>query len=399
MTDLNFTKRTIDALPNPEKGRRVTYHDKKTPSLALRVSSNGSKSFIVRRKVNGRAERVTLGKYPLMTIEQARKQAAETNAVIAKGESVNEKKRAIRDEMRFGELFKVYLERYAKMHKKSWKNDVSQYEKHLRKLSNRKLSDIRKQDIQTIHLITGDESGIYAANRLLALIHVIFARANEWGWQGSNPASGIKKFKEQARERFLDADELPRFFESLAQETNSMYKDYFLLAILTGARRSNLLAMRWDEINFERAVWIIPHHKAKTKENYHIPLVSEVITVLKQRKANRISVWVFPSTGKTGHLVEPKKAWKRIVERAKLSDLRMHDLRRSFGSWQAATGASLSVIGKSLGHKNINTTTIYARLNIDPVREAMETATSAMMIAGGMQSSAEIVDINALKKK
>jgi integrase len=110
-------------------------------------------------------------------------------------------------------------------------------------------------------------------------------------------------------------------------------------------------------------------------------------------------VWVFPSTGKTGHLVEPKKAWKRILERADLSDLRIHDLRRSLGSWQAATGASLSIIGKSLGHKNINSTAIYARLNIDPVRESMETATSAMMVAGGLLPSAELIDIYANKNE
>lgn len=385
--EINFTKKTIDALPLPENGKRVTYHDKKTSGLSLRVSSNGTKSFNVRRKLNGRAERVTLGKYPAMSIEQARNKAAETNAVIAQGESVNSRKRAIREEMTFGELFNIYLDRYAKVHKKSWKSDVSQYEKHLKIWINRKLSEFNKQDIQKVHTDIGKNSGIYAANRVLALIHVLFVRAIDWGWEGNNPASGVKKFKEQSRERFLHADELPRFFESLALEPSKIYRDYFLLAILTGARRANLLAMRWDQVNLERAVWIIPHEEAKTKENYQIPLVSEAVTILKQRKTNSDPDWVFPSTGKTGHLVEPKKAWKRILERAGLSDLRIHDLRRSLGSWQAATGASLSIIGKSLGHKNINSTAIYARLNIDPVRESMETATSAMMVAGGLLPS------------
>ena len=234
---------------------------------------------------------------------------------------------------------------------------------------------------------------------MLALIHVVFVRAIEWGWEGNNPASGVKKFKEQSRERFLHADELPKFFESLAIEPDKLYRDYFLLAILTGARRANLLAMRWDQINFDRAVWTIPHEETKTKENYHIPLVSEALQILTQRKLNRVSEWVFPSTGKTGHLVEPKKAWKRILERAELTDLRIHDLRRSLGSWQAATGASLSIIGKSLGHKNINSTAIYARLNIDPVRESMETATSAMMVAGRLPSSSTAKDRSKNKVK
>ena len=94
------------------------------------------------------------------------------------------------------------------------------------------------------------------------------------------------------------------------------------------------------------------------------------------------SDYVFPGPGATGHLVEPRKAWKRILDRAEIEDLRIHDLRRSLGSWQAATGANLSVIGKTLNHKNVTTTAIYARLNLDPVREAMQKATTAMLTAG-----------------
>ncbi len=104
--------------------------------------------------------------------------------------------------------------------------------------------------------------------------------------------------------------------------------------------------------------------------------------ILEQRKQLKDSNFVFTGTGKTGHLVEPKKGWIRIKERAGIKDLRLHDLRRSLGSWQATTGASLPIIGKTLAHKNVNTTAIYARLNNDPVRESMEKATNAMMNAG-----------------
>lgn len=89
---------------------------------------------------------------------------------------------------------------------------------------------------------------------------------------------------------------------------------------------------------------------------------------------------------KTGHLKEPRKGWERILERAKISDLRIHDLRRTLGSWQAKTGASLSVIGKSLNHKHTATTAIYARLDLDPVRESVETATSAILSAAGLSN-------------
>jgi len=99
------------------------------------------------------------------------------------------------------------------------------------------------------------------------------------------------------------------------------------------------------------------------------------------------------SEGKSGHLVNPKRGWNRILERAGIDDLRIHDLRRTLGSWQAKTGASLVTIGKSLNHKNPSTTAIYARLDLDPVRKSVNTATSAMMEAGGLKKTAEVVSL------
>jgi integrase len=144
--------------------------------------------------------------------------------------------------------------------------------------------------------------------------------------------------------------------------------------------------MRWPEIAWERATWTIPAEKAKEDEAIDIALSAVALRILEKRRAESTSEWVFPGRGRTGHLMEPKTAWKRIVDRASLQDLRLHDLRRTLGSWQAATGASLPIIGKSLGHKSIAATQIYARLNLDPVRESVRRATDAMLLAGGGQS-------------
>jgi len=92
-------------------------------------------------------------------------------------------------------------------------------------------------------------------------------------------------------------------------------------------------------------------------------------------------------------LAEPKKAWKRVLASASIDDLRIHDLRRTLGSWQAKTGASLVIIGKSLNHRNQNTTAIYARLDLDPVRDSVNTATSAIMAAAGLKPGADVVKI------
>ena len=226
-----------------------------------------------------------------------------------------------------------------------------------------------------MHLKVGNENGIYAANRLLALITVIFNKAIEWGSDIKNPAINIQKFKESSRARFLQADELPRFFEALAQEPNKAIKDYIMISLLTGARKMNVLQMRWEQINFNQKIWTIP--KTKNGEEHTIPLLQPVIDILNERKNN--GEWIFPSKSTAGHLVDPKKAWANLLKRAEIKNLRLHDLRRSLGSWQAATGASLSIIGKTLAHKNVSTTAIYARLNIDPVRDSLEKATTAIL--------------------
>ena len=125
-------------------------------------------------------------------------------------------------------------------------------------------------------------------------------------------------------------------------------------------------------------------------------LGAEAIEILKARQNNG-SVWVFPGTGATGHLIEPKRAWARLLERAGIDNLRIHDLRRTLGSWQAKTGASMVIIGKSLNHKSSSTTAIYARLDLDPVRESVDRATSAIMVAAGLKPTAEVTPLKQAK--
>jgi len=374
-----FTKKAIAELPFTET--LTTYHDVTSRGLKLVARPSGRKTFILYRKINGRPERITLGRFPDLSIEQARAKADTCNAEIAMGKNPADAKRNVRDELTFKQLFDLYMERYAKIHKRSWQKDAEHFKGHCQSLAQHKISQIKKSDIQRLHAKIGRNNGQYTANRTLAMIGTVFNRAIEWGWGQKNPAKGVKKFKEYSRDRFLQADELPRLFQALQLETNDAVRDYVLLSLFTGARKSNVLAMRWEEINIERATWTIP--MTKNGESHTIPLVAPAQEVLQIRRARSKSAWVFPGRGATGHLIEPKKTWKRILERAGIENLRLRDLRRSLGSWQAVTGASLSVIGKTLAHKNVNTTAIYARLNLDPVRESMDKATQAMLDAVG----------------
>ena len=192
--------------------------------------------------------------------------------------------------------------------------------------------------------------------------------------------------------------------------------------------------MRWNEVNLDQAQWRIP--ETKNGDPLLIPLSRQAVDILRARKAEASSVWVFPNeSSKDGRFKDPKRAWQRLIRRTELYQLlelltpkkgwdteyinrakqeaeanltkalkgyhqeaarlkldtsalglpgiRIHDLRRSLGSWQAVTGANQYVIGKSLGHKSQQATAIYARLNLDPVRDSVERATEAMFQAGG----------------
>lgn len=379
---LNFTRKGLDALTSPRGTQRSYHYDTQVRGLALGVSASGRKTFILYRKVLGRPERITLGLYPDLSIEQARGKASAMNAAIARGEDPGQERRSIRAEMTLENLFTLYLERHAKVYKRSWEEDNEQFRRYLSHWRSRRLSSIRRSDVADLHARVGREHGPYAANRLVALLRAMFNRAADWGWQGENSAVAIPRFRERSRERFLAADELPRFFKALGEEPNRTVRDYVLLSLLTGARRSNVLAMRWEQVDFARATWTIP--EIKTGGAFTVALSPPAVQLLRDREADTENDWVFAGTGRTGHLVEPKTAWKRILHRAKIHDLRLHDLRRTLGSWQAATGASLSIIGKTLAHKNVSTTAIYARLNLDPVRQSLNSATHAMLTAAGM---------------
>lgn len=320
-----------------------------------------------------------------MTIEQARGKAASINAALAQGENPAEKQRSRKAEMTLDELKEEYLTRCAIFNKRPDK-PRDNYRLYLSHWGKRKLSSIKTHEVQALHVKLGTERGKVTANIALKLLHVMFNKAiNEWRiWKGENPAHGIKKFPEKSRDRYLQADELPRFLRAVAEEPNDTLRDYLLMSLLTGARRANVLAMRWEEINFERNEWRIPDTKNGTPQS--IPLTAEAVAILKARlETYGQKQYVFPGTGKSGHLVEPKTGWGRILKSADIKELRIHDLRRTLGSWQAATGASLSIIGKTLNHKNLSSTAIYARLSLDPVREAMNKATNAMLTAAGIE--------------
>lgn len=375
---MKLTKRIVDST-HPPKAGQIFIRDTGLPGFALRVTSKGAKSFIFEGRIHGRVRRITIGPYGPLTVETARNEALSMKSDVSKGKDPARERKDRITEPSFKYLTESYIERHAKPHKKSWKEDENLINRLFSPWSNRKLSSISRDEVARLHQKIGHENGNYMANRAASLLRKMFNLGMDWGLlpEGTNPATRVKFFREEKRERFLSPDELRAVLMALKSESNPYWRAYFTLDLLLGARKNELLSMRWEDIDFTTATWKIPTTKAGRPHT--LPIPTPAMEILLNLKSNDTSPYVFPGKGSTGHLREPKQAWRRIKENAKVKDIRIHDLRRTLGSWLASQGESLIMIGKALNHSNTSTTAIYARLNIDPLRQAMEKNASRML--------------------
>jgi integrase len=432
---INFTKGALASLDS--SGPPRTVFDARTRGLMVSVTRTGHKSFYVRRKIAGKSERIFIGQFPEWTVEQARARADAINADIGRGGNPAQLRRAHRREMTLDDLFDEYMSRNGP-HLRRPDKPRNNYRLYLKHWGDRKLSTIQHHEVDRLHKDLARAKSNVTANIALKLLHAMFNKAiNEWRiWQGDNPARGIRKLRERARDRFLQPCELPAFMLAVELEPSADTREFIYLALLTGARRSNLLTMRWDQLQLDTAEWRIPDTKNGTPQL--LPLAADAVALLRRRRdsAGAPSPWVFPGSGETEHMVETKGGWRRVIRRAEIlraiellavdgkigasiaqscteraatdvpgawdllhralpelskstparrfHDLRFHDLRRTLGSWQARTGASLVVIGKSLHHKSPASTAVYARLDLEPIRVAVDQAVAAMWRAAGL---------------
>ena len=388
-----LTKTLLAGLVAPAAGNRQVIYDTETPKLALRMTHTGVRAFYVVKRLGGAMVWLKLGTFPDMTCEQARKEADKVLGEFAKGENPAAVKRAVKKELTFGEAVKDFLQRKRKrdgssLSDKTKRDYTDLMRLYLASVADKRLSAIERTEIKAIHAKATKKSAAQA-DRVVALVSAVytFMLAHE-RFSGQNPAARIQKNPAPSRDRFLQADELTPFFKALSESTNEIMRDFFLLALLTGARRANVSGMRWVDVDLEAGVWRIAKTKNGTPQA--VTLSPEAVAVLESRKESG-GEFVFPGGGKTGHIVEPKKAWATLLNAAGIGNLRIHDLRRTLGSWQARTGASLPIIGKSLNHKTHQATAIYARLDLDPVRRSVNAATTAMMQAAGLSLPTKIL--------
>ena len=373
-TRLLLTESIAEKTWHVAAGQRFV-RDSELPGFALRVTK-ASKSFIFEKRIHGRMRRVTLGRLGILTADEARERAISMAAEISKG-AVPER---LRKRRTFGELSDLYLERHVPG-KRSARNDRAVLRNHLSGWRPRALSEITPHDLERLHADLG-RTAPYQANRAVALLRKMFNLALDWGlFLGENPAAGIRFHPEEKRQRYLLPDELPRVFAALQDEKNEYARAAFVTAILTGARRQEVLEMKWDDLNLDRAVWRVP--QASGAPAHTIPLPAQLVGLLQQLPKVERNPYVFIGEVAGGHLVNIKRAWQRIRVKAEITDVRIQDLRRTFGAWLTASGESLALIGQVLNHRSPVTTAGYVLLKLDPIREALERNSKRMILGGG----------------
>jgi integrase len=194
-----------------------------------------------------------------------------------------------------------------------------------------------------------------------------------WGFladESANPARRIDHYKEHKRDRWVTPQELPRLIQAIEQETNRYARIALWLYLLTALRKSELLALRWDDVDVVRRELRLPD--TKSGRAHYLPLSEAALAILRRAPRLPGNPYVLPGHVPGQHLVNISKPWRRVRKAAGIEDVRLHDLRRTVGSWLAQAGNSLHLIGRVLNHASPATTAIYARFAQDQVRHALE---------------------------
>lgn len=371
---MKLTKSRIDKIKyKGEKNSRCVHWDDDIKGFGLRVYPSGRKAFILSYRLNRVKRLLTLGDFGTLTVENARKLAKKKLLDVENGIDPIAEKYKKDESAKVSELCHVYLEKHAKIHKRSWKEDEKRINRViLPAIGKRTISSIVRHDVSKIHEQVG-KTGKYEANRILALLSVMFEFARKEGYVSDshpNPAKGITKYKEEKRDRWVKPEELPRLVESIDTEPNIYTRAAIWLYLLLGVRKSELLCAKWKDVDFVRNELRLGTTKAE--RIHYVPISKPAIEIFKNIPKQVGNPFVICGKNPNSHLVNINKPWRRIRKEAGLEDVRLHDLRRTVGSWLATSGHSLHLIGKVLNHSNASTTQIYAHLSQDPMKQAME---------------------------
>lgn len=397
MAKERLTDALIKKLPAPAKGNVITWDDV-VPGLGARVTAAGHRAFVLNYSLpSGRERRYTIGAFPDWRTTTAREEAMRLKASIrATGADPVGELEQQRGQPTVADMVGRYTEEHLPTKRASTQRDErSMIGKWIMAngLKSMKVAEVTHDDIDTFHRRVTKLGGPYRANRVIAVLSKMFSLASRWRWRPDNPVKGVARNPEAKRQRYLTGDELNRLSAALAAAQDQASANVIRFLLLTGARRGETLAAEWSDFDLVEGVWVKPGHTTKTATEHRVPLSAPARALLSTISTTvDNSDLVFP--GRDGkQRYDVKKQWAAICKAAKITGVRLHDLRHTYASVLASSGVSLHVIGGLLGHTQPQTTHRYAHLVDDALRAATERA--GVIIDGS--KSAEVVKIRRRK--
>ncbi|WP_098412531.1 site-specific integrase [Thioclava sp. ES.031] len=379
-----LTKRAVDALLPRESDYFVW--DTEIKGFGLRVLRSGAKTYQAQYRKGGRTRRVSLGRHGNITADQARLKAREVMGLVAKGdnpaEKISQHRRAPTVAALCDRFMAAHVEERCKPRtQKEYKRALELFIKPA--LGAFKVVDVERKDISELHHKFRHIP--YQANRTLGVLSKMFNLAEVWGLRpdGSNPCRHVPKYREQKRERYLTGAELQRLGSTLSTvEAEGSETPYivaaFRLLLLTGCRLNEIQTLKWEYIT-PRGIEL-PDSKTGARRIPLPDVARDVLTALPRVPGNP---YVIVGKVEGRYATDFQHPWRRIRDRAGLPDVRIHDLRHTYASNAVSSGMPIQMVGRLLGHTQLQTTMRYAHLADDPVNRAAEENAAQLSAAIG----------------
>lgn len=384
----------------PEEGRHYQIFDTEVRGFSIRILQSGGRSFALDYRYAGAQRRMAIGRWPEWTVTAARERARDLRRVIEEGGDPLGARGELREAPRFSDMIDRYLaEHVPHLAKTNASDQHSMLTKLVAPHWGRKLvTEITPHDVAKLlniiakgrarpskekpnnraRKLQGAKPTPIRANRVGEVLRKMFTLAIGWGWRTDNPASSFKKRLENERERFLSQDEIGRLAEVLDAATDQRAAGIIRLCMLTGSRVGEVRQARFEQFNLELGSWSKPAASTKQRKIHRIPISAEVTAIVRQRQmlVPKGNPWLFPGDVPGQPVKEIRRFWINVQKDAKLPDVRIHDLRHTFASLLVSGGASLEMIGKLLGHSQMQTTQRYAHLMDSPLRAGVDAVAS-----------------------
>ena len=408
------TDRMVAGLALPKSGTRVVY-DGTLGGFGVRITANGSRSFVLDyANAHGQHRRHTIGKWPEFTAEGARVEAEELRAQIRKGGDPVEDRREQREKVLTAPKVKDLGDRYYNeyvlvMNREDQHRNVRDI---LNKIiyprwEKKKADGLTTADVRALH--QSMKKTKYRANRVLSTISKMCTWGMEKGLCSQNPAKGVKKYNEDKRATWLDADQMERL-DGAITDYGAESAELIRLLLLTGFRQREWMRARKPDFDMRHAIWTKPSHSVKENKTEQVPLGAATMTVLRRVMASAPNCeWLFPGKKQVGKDGKPamqkyrttiRRPWEQVLRTAGLAEerpviskntgcpvvskrtgepmkayrmkCRLHDLRHTYISWLADRGVPLAKIGKLVGHQRPETTDRYNHIADKALREATD---------------------------